>query len=163
MRISEMVKMNFQKESVSNQFSQAKKGQVVASNGFVYPPGVDPYMDITNKHPSEWRKIIPVSPEITKEIKALTLESYMERSGMSGTGATADQQGQASQRYTKSIKGEDRLAASWTLQQISSDYGNEIVTTIRKHNPDWEHGQSFDTSILKGFQDELNKSLDIRV
>jgi len=137
-------------------------------NGSLPPEGhvnpyEDPYMNITGKDPSEWQKIIPVSAAITKEMKVITLEAYMERCGMSGTGATADQQGQASQKYVKTIKGEDRLFATWTLQQISSSYAGEIVTKIREHNPNWKYGESFDTSILKGFQDELNKSLDIMV
>lgn len=117
-----------------------------ALNG-VKDPSFNPYakpgQDITNR--TDWKKIIPVSDEVEKELRALVKESYTERYGMSGEG---DQKATLINNYLQTLPPEDRSPASWTLNQIRLDEAERLASVVRDHNPGWQPGQPFDTSIF---------------
>ena len=50
--------------------------------------------------------------------------------------------------YQKSVKIDDRLKGTWTLQQYENAYRKACYNAVKTANPNWEIGQPFDKSIL---------------
>ena len=50
--------------------------------------------------------------------------------------------------YQLSIKKEDRLKGSWSLEQYEQKYRSALATAVKAANPNWKNGDSFDPSIL---------------
>ena len=50
--------------------------------------------------------------------------------------------------YQLSIKKEDRLKGSWSLEQYEQKYRSALATAVKAANQNWKNGDSFDPSIL---------------
>lgn len=109
--------------------------------------GVNPYanpgQDITGR--TDWKKIVPVSQEVTDKLLANVKENFEERNGMTGE---HNNQNNIINDYLQTLPPEERPSASWTLNQIIINEANRYVNKIRQHDPYWTNGQPFDTSIL---------------
>lgn len=159
MRISSIANMMIQ-----NQQLQKRRNIPDLPNGSLPPKGhVNPYedpdLDITGRDPAEYEKIIPVDENVTKQLKELVRESFVERNGMCGSGADADAEANVIKKYVATLPGEQKLAAIYSCQQISLTEARRYADKIREHNPTWQYGQSFDTSILN----ELQQGIDVKV
>ena len=45
-------------------------------------PYEDPWMDITNRSPLEWQRIIPVDEDVANQIRSMVKEDFVKRYGM---------------------------------------------------------------------------------
>ena len=54
--------------------------------------------------------------------------------------------------YTMSLAPEKRMSASWTLNEIFHSEATRLGEYVRQHDPSWDWGTPFDTSILDGYQ-----------
>lgn len=148
MRISDMASI-----MIRNQQFQRQKGMAHLSNGSLPPEGhvnpfEDPDLNITGKSPSEWQKIVPVDKGVAEKLRNLIKEDFTERSGMCGYGRQADAQASIIKDYISTLPGKDKLAAAYSCEQIAYEEADRLRAIIIKENPDWQYGQSFDTSIL---------------
>ena len=57
-------------------------------------------------------------------------------------------------RYQLSVKKSDRLSGTWTLGQYERMYTKAFYEAVREANPNWQHGQPFDTSIVRNITRE---------
>lgn len=112
-------------------------------------PYVDPWMDITNRSPSEWQRIIPVDEDVANQIRSMVKEDFVKRYGMTdGSPEHINDRANVIKNYTKTLPGEQRLPATWTLENIVYEEGERLISIILKHDPGWKYGKPFDTSIL---------------
>ena len=54
--------------------------------------------------------------------------------------------------YTMSLAPEQRLSASWTLNELFHSEAARLGEYVHQQDPDWDWGKPFDTSILDGYQ-----------
>ncbi|MEY8338148.1 hypothetical protein AALB16_08985 [Lachnospiraceae bacterium 62-35] len=61
--------------------------------------------------------------------------------------------------YTKTLPGEQRPPAIWTLGEIVSQEAARIEAIILKHDPSWTYGKSFDITHTKEEEQQYGKEL----
>lgn len=103
-------------------------------------------MDMTGKSLSEKEQIINVSEEYRQKMFDLVKKEYIRENGVANGDTT--NRSDVYTAYQKSVKIEDRLKGSWTLQQYENAYRKACYNAVKAANPDWQIGQSFDASIL---------------
>lgn len=103
-------------------------------------------MDMTGKSLSEKQQIIHVSDEYRQKMFDLVKKEYIRENGVANGDTT--NRSSVYTEYQKSVKIDDRLKGSWTLQQYENAYRKACYNAVKAANPDWEIGQSFDASIL---------------
>ena len=54
--------------------------------------------------------------------------------------------------YTMSLAPEQRLSASWTLNEIFHSEATRLGEYVHQQDPSWNWGKPFDISILDGYQ-----------
>lgn len=142
------------KRYVENWNMKDGKNTSLLANGSTPPPGhinpyEDPWMDITNRSPSEWQKIIPVDKDVAAQLRSMVREDFVKRYGMTdGSPEHINDRANLIKNYTKTLPGEQRLPATWTLEQVVNDEAERLKSIILKHDPSWTYGKPFDTSIL---------------
>ena len=144
--------------------AQAGKNTSLLPNGSAPPPGhinpyEDPWMDITNRSPSEWQKIIPVDKDVADQLRGMVREDFVKRYGMTdGSPEHINDRANLIKNYTKTLPGKQRLPATWTLEQVINDEAERLKSIILKHDPSWTYGKPFDTSI---WEEESNGHFDV--
>lgn len=124
-------------------------------------PYEDPWMDITNRSPSEWQKIIPVDKDVADQLRSMVREDFVKRYGMTdGSPKHVNDRANLIKGYTKTLPGEKRLPATWTLEQVISQEAERYEKMILKHDPNWTYGKPFDPSILD--QESSENHVDVR-
>ena len=108
-------------------------------------------MDITGKDPSTWHKIIDIPEAARQDMFSTSLREYIQNNGM---GSGDSDRTAVFTRYQLSVKKADRLMGTWTLEQYERCYNRAFYNIVKEANPDWQPGQKFDSSILKGITRE---------
>ena len=103
-------------------------------------------MDMTGKSLSEKQQIIDVSDVYRQKMFDLVKKEYIRENGVANGDTT--NRSSVYTEYQKSVKIDDRLKGSWTLQQYENAYRKACYNAVKAANPDWEIGQSFDARIL---------------
>lgn len=139
---------------IKKQQFQKQKGELGLSNGSAPSKGhvnpfEDPDLNITDRSPSEWQKIVPVDNEVAEKLKALIKEDFVKRNGMCGMGKQADMQANIIKSYAATLHGDQKLSAIYSCEQIAFQEADRLSSKIRKQNSDWQYGEPFDTSILE--------------
>ena len=100
-----------------------------------------------NKKP--WQKVIPVSESMIKNAVNDVKKSFYEYGGMSGDKKSEyDAYSAKLNAYYKTLDVEDRLAASWTLDQIRLELAEHVKKEVQAQNPKWKVGQPIDSKVL---------------
>ena len=113
-------------------------------------PHVNPYgtpgMSLNNA--GDYRKIVPVDEGIVQRVKQIAFDHMKNGYGVSdGEDISA-----VIRDYTMSLSPEERLSASWTLNEIFHSEAARLGEFVHQQNPDWDWGNPFDTSILDGYR-----------
>ena len=103
-------------------------------------------MDMTGKSLSEKQQIIGVSDEYRQKMFDLVKKEYIQEKGVANGDTT--KRSDVYTAYQKSVKIDDRLKGTWTLQQYENAYRKACYNAVKTANPNWEIGQPFDKSIL---------------
>lgn len=103
-------------------------------------------MDMTGKSLSEKQQIIGVSEKYRQKMFDLVKKEYIRENGVANGDTT--NRSSVYTEYQKSVKIEDRLKGSWTLQQYESAYRKACYHAVKAANPDWQIGQPFDAGVL---------------
>lgn len=113
---------------------------------FVNPYGVAG-MDATGKDPSEFHKIIAVSEAARQDMFEETKRHFIQENGVANGDTT--KRTEVFTRYQLSVKKSERLSGTWTLGQYERMYRKAFYDAVKEANPNWQLGQSFDTSIVR--------------
>lgn len=114
-------------------------------------PSINPYakpgQDITNR--TDWRKMTSISDEVKNKLLSIVKSDFVNHYGMSGENF-GDPNGYNSivTNYLSTLLPSERPSASWTLSKTFTGEAQRLTDIVRAHNPGWEFGQPFDTSIL---------------
>lgn len=120
--------------------------QMYDSNGNLLNPYGVAGMCIDGKSLSECHQIIDVSEKYRQKMFDLTKSEFIWEKGVANGDTT--NRSSVFTEYQLSIDIDDRLKGTWTLQQYEQAYTKTLYNAVKAANPNWELGQSFDTSIL---------------
>lgn len=146
MTIQQLVQNQQQQRSI-DRFGQKQPGK----------PHVNPYgtpgMSLNNA--GDYRKSIPVDESVVKQIRQIAFDHMKNGYGVSdGEDISA-----AIRNYTMSLAPEERLSASWTLNELFQKEAARLGEFVHQNVPSWDWGKPFDLSILDGYQHALDTTV----
>lgn len=103
-------------------------------------------MDATGIPESQRHQLINVSEEYRQKMFDMVKKEYIQENGVAN-GDTTNRTSLYTE-YQKSIKIDNRLKGTWSLQQYEAAYTKALYNAVKAANPNWKIGQSFDASIL---------------
>ena len=95
---------------------------------------------------SEMHQMIDVSEEYRQKMFDMVKEEFIRENGVSNGDTT--RRSEVFRAYQLSIKEDDRLKGTWSLQQYEQQYHAALAAAVRAADPNWTYGDSFDASIL---------------
>ena len=125
---------------------QQRAGELAQQN----KPHVNPYgtPGMSLNDAGDWRKLVPVDEKAVQQVKQIAFDHMKNGYGISdGEDISA-----AIRDYTMSLAPEERLSASWTLNEIFHNEASRLGEFVHRHDPNWDWGKPFDTSILDGYR-----------
>lgn len=102
-------------------------------------------LDMTGKNILDEHKFIRVSEEYRQMMFDSTKREYIRDDG-AAKGPT--KRSEVYTAYQRSVKIDDRLKGSWSLQQYENLYRREFYNAVKRANPNWKIGDPFDSSVL---------------
>lgn len=81
-----------------------------------------------------------------------TMRHFIQENGVANGNTT--KRTEVFTRYQLSVKKSDRLSGTWTLGQYERMYTKAFSEAVKEANPNWQLGQPFDTSIVRGITRE---------
>ena len=118
-------------------------------------PHVNPYgtPGMSLNDAGDWRKLVPVDEKAAQRVRQIAFDHMKNGYGVSdGEDISA-----AIRDYTMSLAPEERLSASWTLNEIFHNEAARLGEFVHQRDPGWDWGKPFDTSIL----DEYRQGIDV--
>ena len=103
-------------------------------------------MIINGKSESEWHKMIDVSEEYRQKMFDECKRHFLQENGIANGDTT--RRSEVFRAYQLSIKEDDRLKGTWSLEQYERQYSAAFAAAVRAVNPNWKNGDPFDASIL---------------
>ena len=103
-------------------------------------------MIINGKSESEWHQMIDVSEEYRQKMFDECKRHFLQENGVANGDTT--RRSEVFRAYQLSIKEDDRLKGTWSLEQYERQYRLALSAAVRADNPNWKNGDSFDASIL---------------
>ena len=103
-------------------------------------------MIIDGKSESEWHKMIDVSEEYRQKMFDECKRHFLQENGIANGNTT--RRSEVFRAYQLSIKEDDRLKGTWSLEQYEKKYRAALAEAVRAVNLNWTYGDSFDKSIL---------------
>ena len=141
-------------EMVQNQQQQRGRELAQKQSG---KPHVNPYgtpgMSLNNA--GDFRKTVAVDENVVQQVKQIAFDHMKNGYGMSN----GEDISQVIKNYVLSIEPEQRLSASWTLNEIFHKEAVRLGDFVQQQNPGWNWGEAFDTSILDNYQQGFNIKL----
>lgn len=138
-------------QMVQNQ--QQQRGRELAQNR-QGKPHVNPYgtpgMSLNNA--CDFRKPVAVAENVVQQVKQLAFDHMKNGYGVSD----GEDISQFIKNYAMSVEPEQRLSASWTLNEIFHEEAARLGNFVQQKNPGWNWGDAFDTSILDSYQQGFN-------
>ena len=138
MTITELVK-NQQQQRIG-ELAQKQQGK----------PHVNPYgtPGMSLNDAGDFRKMVPVDEGVVQQVKQIAFNHMKNRYGVSD----GEDISKVIRDYTLSLAPEQRLSASWTLNEIFHSEATRLGEYVHQRVPGWDWGKPFDTSILDGYQ-----------
>ncbi|RKJ52415.1 hypothetical protein D7X25_15160 [bacterium 1XD42-8] len=103
-------------------------------------------MIMNGKSESEMHQMIDVSEEYRQKMFDECKRHFLQENGVANGDTT--KRSEIFRAYQLSIKEDDRLKGTWSLQQYEKQYTSALAAAVKAANPNWKNGDSFDTSIL---------------
>ena len=96
---------------------------------------------------SDYRKMVPVDESVVQQVKQIALDHMKNGFGVSD----GEDISKVIRDCTMSLAPEQRLSASWTLNEIFHSEATRLGEYVHQQDPSWDWGKPFDTSILDGY------------
>ena len=103
-------------------------------------------MIMNGKSESEMHQMINVSEEYRQKMFDECKRHFLQENGVANGNTT--KRSEVFRAYQLSIKEDDRLKGTWSLQQYEKQYTSALAAAVKAANPNWKNGDSFDASIL---------------
>lgn len=103
----------------------------------------------------DYRKLVPVGKDIAQQVKQIAFDHMKNGYGVSD----GEDISRVIRDYTMSLSPEQRLSASWTLNEIFHSEAIRLGEYVHQQDPSWDWGKPFDTSILDGY----HQGMDIQI
>jgi hypothetical protein len=113
-------------------------------------------MIMNGKSESEMHQMIDVSEEYRQKMFDECKRHFLQENGVANGDTT--KRSEVFRSYQLSIKEDDRLKGTWSLQQYEEQYRSALAAAVKAANPDWKNGDPFDASILDGITRESIES-----
>lgn len=131
---------------------QQRAGELAQQNN----PHVNPYgtpgMSLNDS--GDWRKLVPVDEKAAQRVRQIAFDHMKNGYGVSN----GEDISSAIRDYTMSLSPEERLSASWTLNEIFHNEASRLGEFVHQHDSSWDWGKPFDTSIL----DDYRQGVDVK-
>ena len=139
--------------SVTNKFVKSDK----EIEEIIYESGICVRGMIMNvKSESEMHQMIDVSEEYRQKMFDECKRHFLQENGVANGDTT--KRSEIFRAYQLSIKEDDRLKGTWSLQQYEKQYSSALAAAVKAANPNWKNGDSFDASILNSITRESVES-----
>lgn len=112
-------------------------------------PHVNPYgtPGMSLNGAGDFRRTVSVDESVARQVRQLALDHMKNGYGVSdGEDVSA-----AIRDYTLSLPPEERLSASWTLNEIFHSEARRLGEFVHSQDPGWDWGKPFDAGILDGY------------
>jgi hypothetical protein len=113
-------------------------------------------MIMNGKSESEMHQMIDVSEEYRQKMFDECKRHFLQENGVANGDTT--KRSEVFRSYQLSIKEDDRLKGTWSLQQYEEQYRSALAAAVKAANPDWKNGDPFDASILDSITRESIES-----
>jgi hypothetical protein len=113
-------------------------------------------MIMNGKSESEMHQMIDVSEEYRQKMFDECKRHFLQENGVANGDTT--KRSEVFREYQLSIKEDDRLKGTWSLQQYEEQYRSALAAAVKAANPDWKNGDPFDASILDSITRESIES-----
>ena len=113
-------------------------------------PHINPYgtPGMSLNDAGDYRKMVPVDEGVVQQIKQIAFDHMKNGFGVSD----GEDVSKVIRGYVSSLAPEQRLSASWTLNEIFHSEAARLGEYVHQHDPSWNWGKPFDTSILDCYQ-----------
>ncbi len=112
-------------------------------------------MDATGKGTSQ-HQLISVSEEYRQKMFDLVKKEFIRENGVAN-GDTTDRTSVFTE-YQQSLKVEDRLKGTWSLEQYEKQYWSAFYHAAKANDPNWLPGRPLDPSVLNSITRESVES-----
>ena len=113
-------------------------------------------MIMNGKSESEMHQMIDVSEEYRQKMFDECKRHFLQENGVANGNTT--KRSEIFRAYQLSIKEDDRLKGTWSLQQYEKQYTSAFSAAVKAANPNWKNGDPFDASILDSITRESVES-----
>lgn len=113
-------------------------------------------MIMNGKSESEMHQMIDVSEEYRQKMFDECKRHFLQENGVANGDTT--KRSEIFRAYQLSIKEDDRLKGTWSLQQYEQQYTSAFAAAVKAANPNWKNGDPFDASILDSITRESVES-----
>lgn len=113
-------------------------------------------MIMNGKSESEMHQMINVSEEYRQKMFDECKRHFLQENGVANGDTT--KRSEIFRAYQSSIKEDDRLKGTWSLQQYEKQYSSAFAAAVKAVNPNWKNGDPFDASILDSITRESVES-----
>ena len=113
-------------------------------------------MIMNGKSESEMHQMIDVSEEYRQKMFDECKRHFLQENGVANGDTT--RRSEVFREYQLSIKEDDRLKGTWSLQQYEKQYTSAFAAAVKAANPNWKNGDPFDASILDSITRESVES-----
>lgn len=100
----------------------------------------------------DYRKMVPVDEGVVQQIKQVAFDHMKNGLGVSD----GEDISKVIRDYACSLAPEQRLSASWTLNEIFHSEATRLGEYIHQQDPAWDWGKPFDTSILDSYRQSVD-------
>lgn len=91
--------------------------------------------------------MVPVDEAVVKQVKQIAMTHMKQGFGVSD----GEDISSAIKSYVMTLAPEERLSASWTLNEIFHSEATRLGEYVHQADPSWTWGKPFDTSILDSY------------
>lgn len=119
-------------------------------------PHVNPYgtPGMSLNDAGDYRKIVSVDEGVARQVRQIAFNHMKNGYGVSdGEDISA-----VIRNYTMTLSPDKRLSASWTLNELFHSEAARLGEFVHQHDPSWDWGKPFDTSILDGCRQDSGRA-----
>ena len=118
-------------------------------------PHVNPYgaSGMSLNDAGDFRKMVPADEDVVRQVKQIAFDHMKNIYEVSD----GEDISKAIRDYTMTLAPEQRLSASWTLNEIFHSEATRLGEYVHQQDPNWDWGKPFDTSILDGYRQGVDR------